>query len=174
LYQITAATRTPDWGATAHRSPFSVLCPQLNLFNPLPPETPLSRGLVGSIIHEDLDMPVACFLPVRSKDLSAPPVYTQSMCNIRILEHVQMCTRTGGGFTHCVHGLATGRSSLYRRRCTVSQLLSVTSNIKLLFRPDIISVMNVVRCVSEVAADRAVSAGVDRSLRVCAVLQPTL
>jgi hypothetical protein len=27
---------------------------------------------VGSIIHEDLDMLVACFLPDRAKDLSAP------------------------------------------------------------------------------------------------------
>jgi hypothetical protein len=31
LYQITAASRTPDYGATAPRSPF---CPQMNLLNP--------------------------------------------------------------------------------------------------------------------------------------------
>jgi hypothetical protein len=34
LYQITAASRTPDYEATAPTSPFSVLCPQLNLLNP--------------------------------------------------------------------------------------------------------------------------------------------
>ena len=27
---------------------------------------------IGSVIHEDLDMLVACFLPGRAKDLSAP------------------------------------------------------------------------------------------------------
>jgi plasmid maintenance system antidote protein VapI len=32
----------------------------------------ISRERVGSIIHEDLDMLVACFLPGRAKDLSAP------------------------------------------------------------------------------------------------------
>jgi hypothetical protein len=32
----------------------------------------ISRGWVGSIIHEDLDMLVACFLPGRAKDLSTP------------------------------------------------------------------------------------------------------
>jgi hypothetical protein len=32
----------------------------------------ISREQVGSIIHEDLDMLVACFLPGRAKDLSAP------------------------------------------------------------------------------------------------------
>jgi hypothetical protein len=37
FYEITDAFRTPDCGATAPRSPFSVLCPQLNLLNP-PPE----------------------------------------------------------------------------------------------------------------------------------------
>jgi hypothetical protein len=31
-----------------------------------------SRERVGSITHEDLDMLVACFLPGRAKDLSAP------------------------------------------------------------------------------------------------------
>jgi hypothetical protein len=31
-----------------------------------------SRERVGSIIHEDLGMFVACFLPGRAKDLSAP------------------------------------------------------------------------------------------------------
>jgi hypothetical protein len=31
-----------------------------------------SREQVGSIIHEDLDMLVACFLPGWAKDLSAP------------------------------------------------------------------------------------------------------
>jgi hypothetical protein len=31
----------------------------------------ISRELVGSIIHEDLDMLVACFLPGQAKDLSA-------------------------------------------------------------------------------------------------------
>jgi len=39
-YQITpACSRTPDYGATAPRSPFSVLCPQLNLLNPTLPRT---------------------------------------------------------------------------------------------------------------------------------------
>jgi hypothetical protein len=32
----------------------------------------ISHLWVGSIIHEDLDMLVACFLPGRAKDLSAP------------------------------------------------------------------------------------------------------
>jgi hypothetical protein len=32
----------------------------------------ISRERVGSIIHEDLDMLVACFLPGRAKDLSRP------------------------------------------------------------------------------------------------------
>jgi hypothetical protein len=32
----------------------------------------ISREWVGSIIHEDLDTLVACFLPGRAKDLSAP------------------------------------------------------------------------------------------------------
>jgi hypothetical protein len=32
----------------------------------------ISRERVGSIIHEDLDMLVACFLPGRAKDFSAP------------------------------------------------------------------------------------------------------
>jgi hypothetical protein len=32
----------------------------------------ISCGQVGSIIHEDLDMLVACFLPGQAKDLSAP------------------------------------------------------------------------------------------------------
>jgi hypothetical protein len=32
----------------------------------------ISREWVGSIILEDLDMLVACFLPGRAKDLSAP------------------------------------------------------------------------------------------------------
>ena len=37
LYQITAASRTPDWGATTPQIPvLSVLCPQLNLLNPQP------------------------------------------------------------------------------------------------------------------------------------------
>jgi hypothetical protein len=36
----------------------------------------ISRERVGSIIHEDLDMLVACFLPDRAKDLSAAPVRT--------------------------------------------------------------------------------------------------
>jgi hypothetical protein len=36
----------------------------------------ISRERVGSIIHEDLDMPVACILPGRSKDLSAPLYYS--------------------------------------------------------------------------------------------------
>ena len=35
LYQITAASRTPDYGATTPQIPFlSVLCLQLNLLNP--------------------------------------------------------------------------------------------------------------------------------------------
>jgi len=34
----------------------------------------ISRERVGSIIHEDLDMLSACFLPGRAKDLPAPPV----------------------------------------------------------------------------------------------------
>jgi hypothetical protein len=32
----------------------------------------ISRERVGSIIHEDLDMLIACFLPGRAKDLSSP------------------------------------------------------------------------------------------------------
>jgi hypothetical protein len=32
----------------------------------------IKRERVGSIIHEDLNMLVACFLPGRAKDLSAP------------------------------------------------------------------------------------------------------
>jgi len=32
----------------------------------------ISREQVGSIIHEDLDMLVACFLPGQAKDLTAP------------------------------------------------------------------------------------------------------
>jgi hypothetical protein len=32
----------------------------------------ISREWAGFIIHEDLDMPVASFLPGRAKDLSAP------------------------------------------------------------------------------------------------------
>jgi hypothetical protein len=32
----------------------------------------ISRERGGTIIHEDLDMLVACFLPGRAKDLSAP------------------------------------------------------------------------------------------------------
>jgi hypothetical protein len=35
----------------------------------------ISRERIGSIIHEDLDMLVACFLPGRAKDLSAPMYY---------------------------------------------------------------------------------------------------
>jgi hypothetical protein len=35
FYEITAASRTPDWGVTAPQIPvLSVLCPQLNLLNP--------------------------------------------------------------------------------------------------------------------------------------------
>ena len=38
LYQITAASRTPDYGGYRHQiSVLSVLCPQLNLLNPRPP-----------------------------------------------------------------------------------------------------------------------------------------
>jgi len=36
LYQITAASRTPDWGATAHRSPFSLSSTEF-VEPPLPP-----------------------------------------------------------------------------------------------------------------------------------------
>jgi hypothetical protein len=32
----------------------------------------ISHERVGSIIHEDLDMLVACFIPDRAKNLSAP------------------------------------------------------------------------------------------------------
>ena len=32
----------------------------------------ISRERVGPIIHEDLDVLVACFLPGQAKDLSAP------------------------------------------------------------------------------------------------------
>ena len=40
LYQITAASRTPDKGATAPQIPIlSVLCPQLNLLKHSPPQT---------------------------------------------------------------------------------------------------------------------------------------
>jgi hypothetical protein len=38
----------------------------------------ISREPVGSIFHEDLDMLVACFLPGRVKDLSAPLVASNS------------------------------------------------------------------------------------------------
>jgi hypothetical protein len=37
LYKITAASRTPDLGVAAPRSPFSALYPQLNFLNPPPP-----------------------------------------------------------------------------------------------------------------------------------------
>jgi len=44
LYQITAATRTPDWGATAPQIPIlSVLCPQLNLLKPPSPPNKISE-----------------------------------------------------------------------------------------------------------------------------------
>jgi hypothetical protein len=39
----------------------------------------ISRERVGSIIHEDLDMLAACFLPGRAKDLSASLYYTNIM-----------------------------------------------------------------------------------------------
>jgi hypothetical protein len=35
----------------------------------------ISRERVWSIIHEDMDMFVACFLPGRAKDFSAPLYY---------------------------------------------------------------------------------------------------
>jgi hypothetical protein len=38
----------------------------------------ISRERVGSIIHEDLDMLVAYFLPGQAKDLSAPLYYDPS------------------------------------------------------------------------------------------------
>ena len=38
LYEMTAAFRTPDYGANAPQ--FSVLCPQLNLLHPLPNKIP--------------------------------------------------------------------------------------------------------------------------------------
>ena len=37
----------------------------------------ISLERVGSIIHEDLDLLVACFLPGRAKDLSAPLYFQQ-------------------------------------------------------------------------------------------------
>jgi hypothetical protein len=40
----------------------------------------ISRELVVSIIHEDLDMRVACFLPGRAEDLSSPLVRTCIIC----------------------------------------------------------------------------------------------
>ena len=49
LYQITAASRTPDYGATASQIPvLSVLCPQLNLLNPPPNKIP---GYATGCIH---------------------------------------------------------------------------------------------------------------------------
>ena len=36
LYQITAASRTLDLGLGGYRPQIPVLCPQVNLLNPLP------------------------------------------------------------------------------------------------------------------------------------------
>jgi hypothetical protein len=38
----------------------------------IPEQMGISLERVGSIIHEDFDMLVACFFPGRAKDLSAP------------------------------------------------------------------------------------------------------
>jgi hypothetical protein len=40
----------------------------------------ISREQVGSIIHEDLEMLVACFLPGQAKDLSAPLYNINKVC----------------------------------------------------------------------------------------------
>jgi hypothetical protein len=48
----------------------------------------ISRERVGSIIHEDLDMPVACSLPGRAKDLPAPLYLTE-----RQVVSVSVCRR---------------------------------------------------------------------------------
>jgi hypothetical protein len=42
----------------------------------------ISSERVGSIIHEDLDMLVACFLPVRAKDLSASMCFKKCTYNM--------------------------------------------------------------------------------------------
>ena len=40
----------------------------------------ISRERVGSIIHKDLEMLVACFLPGRAKDISAPLIRIYEIC----------------------------------------------------------------------------------------------
>ena len=59
LYQITAASRTPDKGATAPRSPSSLLCPLLNLLNPRPPTkflgTPLAFVFADTTIDQSVE-----------------------------------------------------------------------------------------------------------------------
>jgi hypothetical protein len=50
----------------------------------------ISRERVGSITHEDLDMLVACFLPARAKDLSAPMYYLLEWVRLRPLFHKRL------------------------------------------------------------------------------------
>ena len=51
LYQITAASRTPDYGATAPQVPIlSVLCPQLKLLPPPPNKIP-GYATAGDFLH---------------------------------------------------------------------------------------------------------------------------
>ena len=47
----------------------------------------ISRERVGSIIPEDLDMLVACFLPGRGKDLSAPLYIGRPNCHSNLVSH---------------------------------------------------------------------------------------
>jgi len=61
LYQITAASRDPDSEATAPRSPFSVLSPQLNFSETPPPRTKfLDTSLVDTNVLTAKTLPV-CF-----------------------------------------------------------------------------------------------------------------
>ena len=62
LYQITAASRTPDYEATAPQIPvLSVLCPQLNLLNPRNKIPGYATGLWGSL-QEGTWVEVTCEL----------------------------------------------------------------------------------------------------------------
>jgi hypothetical protein len=58
----------------------------------------ISHEQFGSTIHEDLDMLVACFLPGRAKDLSAP-LYIHHQFNIHKF-HVLP--------THCIYVIFCG------------------------------------------------------------------
>ena len=50
---------------------------------------------VGSVIHKDLDMLVACFLPRRAKDLSAPRVLSRFSIKLQklILKTAKFCSK---------------------------------------------------------------------------------